>query len=94
MGWSLQHDLGRRLAYGDAWALLTMIADDPSTWTGCGMGGLDYPASLPDIAVMAALGGKDWPMPFKKTTPNRAESSEEERREAARLMTPIFPQPT
>lgn len=94
MGWSLQHDLGRRLAYGDAWALLTMIADDPSTWTGSGMGGLDYPASLPDIAVMAALGGKDWPMPFKKTTPNRAESSEEERREAARLMTPIFPQPT
>ena len=94
MGWSLQHDLGRRLAYGDAWALLTMIADDPSTWTGSGMGGLDYPASLPDIAVMAALCGKDWPMPFKKTTPNRAESSEEERREAARLMTPIFPQPT
>lgn len=94
MGWSLQHDLGSRLAYGDAWALLSMIADDPSTWTGSGMGGLDYPASLPDIAVMAALGGKDWPMPFKKTTPNRAESSEEERREAARLMTPIFPQPT
>lgn len=94
MGWSLQHDLGRRLAYGDAWALLTMIADDPSTWTGSGMGGLDYPASLPDIAVMAALGGNDWPMPFRKTNTAHPEPSEEERREAARLMTPIFPQPT
>ena len=43
-GWSLQTDLGGRLRYGDAIALLEQLIGDPSTYTGAELNGLDYPA--------------------------------------------------
>ena len=42
-GWSLQADLGGRLRYGDAIALLEQLIGDPSTYTGAEINGLDYP---------------------------------------------------
>lgn len=63
-GWSLQADLGGRLRYGDAIALLEQIIGDPSTYTGAEINGLDYPARWGEIPVVYALGSDEYPKPF------------------------------
>ena len=55
-GWSIEHDLGRRLPYRDAIDLYTALCGDPSSYTGASLIGLMFPMSATDITVLQFLG--------------------------------------
>lgn len=93
-GWSLQADLGGRLRYGDAIALLEQLIGDPSTYTGAELNGLDYPARWGEIPVVYALGSDEYPKPFdslaKRLRADREKAERERLREQTKGMSPVF----
>lgn len=93
-GWSAQADLGGRLRYADAIALVEDMAGDSSTRLGAKLGGFRYPVDLPGLVVIASLGGKDFPSPVLAPEEIRAKRAfkgdvRQERR-AAKVMSPLF----
>lgn len=93
-GWSIQRDLGDRLRYGDAIGLFECLADDPSTYTGAEIMGLDYPASWSDLPVIYALGSDLFPKPLdglsKRREAESRKTDDEEFHEAVSAMSPVF----
>lgn len=93
-GWSLQTDLGGRLRYGDAIALLEQLIGDPSTYTGAELNGLDYPARWGEMPVIYALGGEEYPKPFdslaKRLRAELEKAKRERLREQTKGMSPAF----
>lgn len=55
-GWSVEHDLGRRLPYRDAIDLYTALCGDPASYTGASLIGLMFPMSATDITVLQLIG--------------------------------------
>lgn len=93
-GWSLQADLGGRLRYGDAIALLEQIIGDPSSYTGAELNSLDYPVRWGEIPVVYALGSDEYPKPFdslaKRLRADREKAERERLREQTKGMSPVF----
>lgn len=58
MGWSAQADIGGRLRYGDAIALVSSLMTDTGTALGARLMGLRYPCSIPELVSLFAMGGK------------------------------------
>ena len=58
MGWSAQADIGDRLRYVDAMALVGSMLTDPATSLGARLMGFRYPCSVPDLVSLLAMGGR------------------------------------
>ena len=57
-GWSAQADIGGRLRYADAAALISSMASDTSTELGARMAGLRYPCTAADLVGLVELGAR------------------------------------
>lgn len=91
-GWSLQTDLGSRLRYADALALLTALANDTTSAFGAELAGLRYPASMADaIAITQAVGKDSRFGPVDVTRGTRHEFKDDRAAKDARSnMSPLF----
>jgi len=93
-GWSLQTDLGGRLRYGDAIALLEQLIGDASCCSGAELNGLDYPARWGEMHAENLLGGEEYPKPFdslaKRLRAEREKAKRERLREQTKGMSPAF----
>ena len=93
-GWIRRSDLGGKLRYGDAIALLEQLEKDPGTYTGAEANGLDYPARWGEIPLIYTLSGDEYPKPFDSLT-KRLEAEKENAararlRERTKSMSPVF----
>lgn len=94
-GWSLDADVGVRISYRDAMALMHAICEDPSTACGSELAGLVCPVAFDRLLMLAAVAGSSAvgalvKSPGQIRRERSFRGSEEDQREALAHMSSIF----
>ena len=91
-GWSIQHDLGTRLSWGDAVALYECLASDLSTYTGAGAAHMPFRMDATAVIQSMITGATGMLGDLDPDKVRRAarQVTEQERREAEKSMSSIF----